>query len=238
MSIREVCFAMLAFCESHFRQIEASIPPPQWLPWDGKFNWRYQEKLPAQILIQKMARQITGLRAADELLLKGLLQEVGVMFRVLDEIEEDISFLSLALANGVWSSLHDSYAEYFWSEGDEDRQPPVQRKKIRAFVNRVFDMPDPSTADNVSRTIHRAFSDYVHARSAPTMGMVSGPPAQFHLDGNTDSSAQHNYVQQMPSYFCKHRSHRQSYLGAGRERRMLSTISFIRTTACENIVPE
>lgn len=148
-----------------------------------------------------MARQITGLRAADELLLKGLLQEVGVMVRVLDEIEEDISFLSLALANGVWSSPHDSYAEYFWSEGDKDRQPPVQRKKIRAFVNRVFEMPDPSTADNVSRTIHRAFSDYVHARSAPTMGMVSGPPAQFHLDGITDSSAQHNYVQQMPSYF-------------------------------------
>jgi hypothetical protein len=201
MAVREACFAMLAFAESHFRQIEGSVPPPQWVPWDGKFNWRYQEKLPTQILVQKMARQITGLKAADELLLKGLLQELGVMFRVLDELEEDISFLSLALANGTWYKLHDSYAEYFWSEDDDDRQPPVQRKKIRAFVNRVFDMPDPSSADAVGRTIHRAFSDYVHARSAPTMGMVSGPPARFHLDGITDISAKHNYVEQMPSYF-------------------------------------
>jgi hypothetical protein len=55
--------------------------------------------------------------------------------------------------------------------------------------------------DAVGRTIHPAFSDYVDARPAPTMGMISGPPARFHLDGITDSSAKHNYVQQIPSYF-------------------------------------
>ena len=199
--MRDICLALLEFIETNFRQIEALIPPPQWVPWDNKFNWRYQEKLPVQILIQKMARQVTGLKAADVLLSEGLLQEVGVMFRVLDEIEEDISFLALGLANGKWSALHNSYAEYFWVEDDNDRQQPVQRKRIRAFVNRVFDMPDPSSADAVGRTIHRAYSDFVHARSGPTMGMVSGPPAQFDLNGITDRLARRSYVEQMPSYF-------------------------------------
>jgi hypothetical protein len=201
MNVREVCMSLLEFSERYFRLIESSVPPPQWVPWDNRYNWRYVEQLPSQILVQKLARQITGLKAVDVLILKGLLQEVGVMFRVLDEISEDVSFISLAISNNDWTKNHRQYAEYFWSENEDDLQPTVQRKKIRAYINRIFDQPDPSSADAVGRTLHRAFSDYIHARSAPTMGMVSGPPALFHLDGITEGQTRQQYVDQISSYY-------------------------------------
>ncbi|HQY95070.1 MAG: hypothetical protein IPH79_12750 [Sphingomonadales bacterium] len=200
-NLRTLCISLLEFCERQFRLLELSVPPPEWVPWEGSFNWRYVEKQPTQMLVQKLARQITGLKALDHLFLKGLLQEVGVMFRVLDELSEDISYISLAMANDNWTENHTRYSDYFWSEDDEDRQPPVPRKKIRAYINRVFDLSDPSSADSVGRVLHKTYSDYIHARSAPTMGMVCGPPAQFELDGIADINARRPYVEQIPSYF-------------------------------------
>jgi hypothetical protein len=199
--MKNSCMALLDFTERFFREIESATPPPQWVPWEDKFNWRYREKLPSQILVQKIARQISGLKAADLLLSNGLLQELGVIFRVLDEIQEDVMFLSLGLATGKWSKKHQNYAEHFWSEDDDGPIPQVPRKNIRAFVNRVFSQPDPSTADSVGRTLHQAYSDFVHARSAPTMGMVVGPPPQYELDGIFDGPARRQYIEQMPSYY-------------------------------------
>jgi hypothetical protein len=145
MGYQQTCMRALTICESKFRLMEAAVPLPKWVPWDGRYNWRYIEKLPVQILVQKLARQITGLKALDMLLKQGFLQEVGVIFRVLDEIGEDIQFLSLGLSSGQWTELHENYADHFWSESEDDRIPMVRRRKIRAFVNRVFDVDDPST---------------------------------------------------------------------------------------------
>lgn len=199
--LRTLCLRLLEFCERHFRLLENSVPAPQWVPWGDEYNWRYVEKLPKQMVVQKLARQVTGLKTIDHLILQGFLQEVGIMFRVLDELSEDVFYVSLAMANGNWTENHAKYSDYFWSEDDDDKQPPVPRKKIRAYINRVFELPDPSSADAVGRTLHKAYSDFVHARSAPTMGMVCGPPAKFVLEGIVDVYAQQRYIEQMPSYF-------------------------------------
>lgn len=200
-TIRNTCLALQEFCEQQFRLIESAVPPPQWVPWGNAYNWRYTEQTPTQMLVQKLARQITGLKALDVLLAEGLLQEAGIMFRVLDEISEDVLFVTTALVNNAWTENHTKYAAYFWCEDESDQQPPLRRKTIRAFANRVFNQQDPSSADAVGRNLHRAFSDFIHARSAPTMGMVSGPPAKFHLDGITDTSARSQYIEQAPCYY-------------------------------------
>lgn len=201
MTIRDICLSTLEICERHFRLIEAAVPPPQWVEWENSYNWRFVERAPTQMLLQKLARQITGLKSADLLLQAGLLQEVGAAFRTLDEISEDILYISLGLSKGNWTENHDKYADYFWSESEDDHQPPVRRKNIRAFINRVYDIPNPSGADQAGRTLHKAFSDYIHARSAPIMSMVVGPPARFDLNGITNTIARNPYAQQIPSYF-------------------------------------
>jgi hypothetical protein len=201
MDYRSSCSIALEICESKFRMIEAATPRPQWVPWDGKHNWRYVEKLPSQMILQKLARQITGLKSLDILLQAGFLQEVGVIFRMLDEIGEDIQFIALGLSTENWTENHKKYADFFWSEANDDRQPPVRRKNIRAYVNRAFGSQDPSTADSVGQRIHKAFSDYIHARSAPIMGMVWGPPARYQLEGIRDNDARWPYISQAPSYY-------------------------------------
>ena len=199
--MRDVCMEALHICETYFRAAEANIPPAQWVPWEGTHNWRFIEKLPQQALVAKLARQITGLKCADTLLSLGYLQEVGLIFRVLDEISEDISYVSLAIVHSSWTDKHDDYLNYFWSEGQIDGPPPVKRKVIRAFVHRCGGLDDPSTADQMARQIHQTYSDYIHARSEPIMAMVCGPPPAFDLDGIRDTEARWAYSEQMPSYF-------------------------------------
>lgn len=198
---RPACIEALALVRRSFRMIEDKIPRAQWVPWDGLHNWRFVEQTHEQLLLQKLARQITGVQTIDLLLMAGHLQEIGVLYRMLDEIEQDISFIAIGIRNGAWTAHHDRYVKYFWSEDDEDRQPPVQRKTIRAYLNRAFDHPDPALGDSVGRTLHKAYSDYAHARSAPIMGMVKGPPASFDIDGITNAEARYPYVDQHPAYF-------------------------------------
>jgi hypothetical protein len=131
----------------------------------------------------------------------GHLQEIGVLYRMLDEIAEDITFLALGMRTGNWTSDHEAYAKYFWSEDDNDKQPPVQRKKVRAYVNRAAGQSNPSHGEAIGRLIHKTFSDYVHVRSAPIMGMVKGPPAHFDLDGIHTDEPRIPYVDQNPTYY-------------------------------------
>jgi len=200
-STRPACLEALEIVRRQFRNLETVVPPARWVPWNDGHNWRYVEQLPEQLLIQKLARQITGAQTTDLLLMSGNLQEVGVLYRMLDEIHEDVCFICLGMRTGKWTPQHDEYVRYFWSEDETDRQPPVRRRSIRAYVNRALGQPDPSRADSVGREIHKTYSDYAHARSAPIMGMVHGPPARFDLDGIHDAGARFPYIEQNPAYF-------------------------------------
>jgi hypothetical protein len=159
------------------------------------------ERLPSQALVQKLARLITGLKTFDLLLGAGHLQELGSMMRSIDEINQDILFISFGIIKNNWTSNHTSYLNYFWSENKGGGECPVRRKTIRAFVHRAGGLVDTSTADRVVREIYQTYSDYLHARSAPIMAMVVGPPARFDLDGIADSEARKPYIEQAPSYF-------------------------------------
>jgi hypothetical protein len=197
---RPACLEGLGIAERIFRTLETTVPPAQWVPWEGDYNWRFVEQLPQQLLLQKLAREITGIHAFDILLRAGQLQEVGVLYRSLDEVHEDILFVALGLKTGNWTTHHDAYCRYFWSEDELDSQPPVRRKTIRAYVNRALGQPNPSQADAVGRIIHKTFSDYIHARSAPIMAMVHGPPARFDLSGILDDGPRFPYILQSPMY--------------------------------------
>lgn len=118
---RSVCLEALALIRQHFRQLEAVVEPAKWVPWESGFNWRFTERGIDQLLIQKLARQISGVQTVDLLLMAGHLQEIGVLYRVLDEIEEDIMFLVLGLQNQDWTPYHEQYVSYFWSEDENDR---------------------------------------------------------------------------------------------------------------------
>lgn len=190
----------LARIRLHFLGIENSIAPAKWVPWDGRFNWRFVERDPQQLLVQKLARQISALHVIDILLMVGRLPEIGTLYRQLDEINEDIAFVALGLIKEIWTSDHEAYSDYFWSE-DSPRGPSVQRKNIRNFVHSSLGQSDVAAANRTGRLIHGVYSDFVHARSAPTMGMMKGPPPKFDLNAIYDKVARAPYDEQHLSYF-------------------------------------
>jgi hypothetical protein len=95
--------------EAAFRRIEVRVPPPTRKVWKNGFVFRYAEQTIHQAIVQKLARTISGLHAVDLLLGRGFFQEQGMIQRALDELGEDIVFLSLAVINGDLTPRHIQY---------------------------------------------------------------------------------------------------------------------------------
>ena len=58
-----------------FKRLEDMVPPPQKVPHGDAFVFRYKEKTTHQVIVQKLARMVSGLHADRLLLENRLLQE-------------------------------------------------------------------------------------------------------------------------------------------------------------------
>ena len=113
------------------------------------------------------------------------------MQRILDELQEDVTFLSLGVIFNKRSKLHDDYlAAFFEEEFDADtamestqKRPTIPRKKIRAAIASMEIGLDRNTGVEVARTVSKAYSGYVHAASPHIMDMYGGNPPRFHMRG-------------------------------------------------------
>jgi hypothetical protein len=176
-----------------FRQFERSLPQPQALPHCDSFVFRYVNKGILEALVQKLARCISGLHAVSVLIDTGYVQEAGVLFRTLDEIQEDIFFLATAETNAAKTARHDQYLQAFYAEvifsrpkGSVDTPKPkmVPRKKIRAHTMNTFGKGlNVSQGLAAGETVSSAYSGYVHAASENIMDMYGGNPPHFHIKG-------------------------------------------------------
>lgn len=176
-----------------FRRVEAAIPPPKSVTRGGSFVFRYENKGIHEALIQKLARYISGLNAVAVLLRAGYVQEIGVLFRTLDEIQEDIFFLAVAETNGARTERHTKFLDAFYAEavfsrpeGSIEVKKPdlLPRKKIRAHtMSAIGGGIDTASAGVVSESVSTAYSGYVHAASENVMDMFGGSPPHFHLTG-------------------------------------------------------
>jgi hypothetical protein len=185
--------------EVTFRYLESKVPQPIKISRGDGFVLRYQEKTPQQALLQKFARQISGLHAIDVLHENGFCQEQGVIQRTLDDIEEDILFIAFGLSTGKWTENHTRYLEYFWAE--EQGSGTVKRDKIRAYINRAAGLLDPSTASDNGREIFKAYSGYVHAASINVIDMCAGNPPRYHLAGMRNNPLYDDHAQDLWNYF-------------------------------------
>lgn len=181
---------VLSELDDTFRRLEAQVPPPVMAKQANGVVWRYHEKLPQQALLQKLARYISGLRASYLLLENGYCQELGVMRRIMDEIDEDIAFITLGLIHGM-TDRHNQYLEHFWLESPGPS--PVKRDKIRAFVTDHTE--NPSEANAAGRTVFRTLSAYVHATSVAIVDMCEGDPPRFELAGMKDNPIYPDHVE-------------------------------------------
>lgn len=194
----------LGHMASTIHKFEKLVPPPKIVSLPFGEVYRYVEKSPQQALVLKSARVVTGLHALRLLLEHGLFQEQGSIQRILDELNEDIAFISYGIINDDLTELHQRFLDAFFEEEFDQatamestqRRPMIPRTKIQAalaqFESRAI---DPSRGKKLSRTIQKTYSGYVHAAAAHIMDLYGGEPPHFHVNGmlGTEREDDHRY---------------------------------------------
>ena len=197
--------------EAALRVCERKVPPPQRVPFGDSFVYRYVEQSIHQALVQKLARVVSGLHAATLLLEHGFPQEQAALHRILDELQEDVHFLCHAIISNEVTDLHRAYLQAFYEEefdNPEDpvastqKRPMVHRKKIRAYLARCKESPlDPSRGIELSRTLSKTYSGFVHAASPQIMDMYGGNPPVFHVAGMFGTPRLEEHAEDLWNYF-------------------------------------
>ncbi len=168
------------------------LGPPRRVSFADSYVYRFDGRTAREAMLQKLVRVVSGLRAADILREAGYVQEQAVIQRVLDEINEDIQFLSGPALFDVETEHHQTYLNsFFEEEADSDsgelgaqNRPMVPRKKIRAYIAKIQGPSlDPSTGAKLARQLSKGYSGYVHAASPQIMEMFGGDPPQFAMNG-------------------------------------------------------
>lgn len=206
----QFCHALEAM-DAALRILQTRVSPPVKVPFADGFEYRYEEKTLEQALIQKLARIVTGLRSAQLLLKHGLLQEQVAIHRILDEFQQDITFLVYARLFNDLSDLHRRYLEAFYEEeldkpenpiDSSQARPSIPRQKIRAYIaDKERAENDPSRTIELTRTLSKAYSGFVHGASPQIMNMYGGPSVGFQVSGQGDTPHQRDHQIDLWNYF-------------------------------------
>ena len=196
---------------SVFDGLFAQDKPPKRQQVDSKYMYRYEDKSIRQAIIQKLARLVTGLQAVVMLNRCGLLQEQATLQRTLDEFDQDIIFLCHAIIYHDRVELHDRYLDAFYQEEfdspfnaieSSQKRPMVPRKKILAYISKDRGTGyDQSSTIEVTRTIDKLNSGYVHGASPQLMELYYGEPPRFHLFSSKESPYLEDYSDTILYYF-------------------------------------
>jgi len=199
--------------ESWFFALEKHVPQPIKMPFRHHFVFRYKEKSLEQALIQKLARVVTGLHSARILLNRGFLQEQIAIHRMLDELQEDISFLSLARLDDGITDLHQRYIDAFYEEefdvpenalASTQKRPSIPRQKIRAYLAMkmaAIGISNPCRGAELMRTLSKTYSGFVHGASPQVMNMYGGFPPRFHISGMLGTPHEQAHRRDLWNYF-------------------------------------
>lgn len=183
----------LGHMERTVHDLASRIDPPKWTLYsNSEYGFRYAEKGALQAIVQKMARVVSSLRAAQILLNQGYVQEHAAICRMVDESSEDITFLSLGMIYGE-TNLHKKFLEDFYLEEFDDASRPAQtrikrsntpRDKIHGYLtSNPSAGTDPSSSKAAIQVVHKTFSGFVHGASPHIMETYGGPPMRFHMTG-------------------------------------------------------
>ncbi len=197
--------------ESALYRYEALVPHPQKVTMLKSFVFRYKEQTIQQALILKLARTITGLRSANILLNNGFFQEQSAIQRMLDEFDQDINFLSIAVLNDDITELHKKYLTALYEEEFDKPEDPVAskqkrqmipRNKIIAYIARAEqEACNPSRTIDVTKTINKTYSGYIHAAATQVMDLYGGPQPKFNVSGMLNTPHEAVYRNDLWNYF-------------------------------------
>lgn len=209
--MKGLLFATLEELDRAVLILSDAVPQPRKVSFADSYAFRHAEKLPRQAIVQKVAKAVTTLRASLLLCNNGFFQEQAMLQRVLDEVQEDILYLSLPLiGNEPYSKSHATFLDAFFLEDFDmktgkpvdSKRRMVPRQKIRSYIaNSIFAAPNPSQQIDNSRFISNLYSSYVHGASFTIMDTYGGSPPRFHTQGMLNTPLESSYRDDSLNYF-------------------------------------
>lgn len=196
--------------DAALNELTGCVAPPKDVLVNGMRAYRYVEQTTEQAIILKLVRYVSGLRACQMLLDHGFVQELGVLQRVLTDIEEDVTFLACSIIFNNSNEFHRRFLATFWQEEfDMSGKRPksvardmVPRSKIRAYNAAAHQMNlDPSTTIEVIQTVSSVYSGFVHAPACHVMELYAGNPPSFHTNGMLRTGRQDEHCEDLWNQF-------------------------------------
>lgn len=197
--------------EQSVHELAGNVPAPRLVQKSCGRVFRYEERLPAQAVVLKLARLVSTLRATHLLLDQGFVQEVATLERVIGEIQEDVFFL--VTGDEATTPRYGRFLDDFWEEefdaksalASTQKRGMTPRQKIRAQIGRFVSQIEGSTADSSRtteqlRTVDNAQSGYVHGAAPQLMEMYGGSPPRFHMAGMLGTAREQEHGEQFWNY--------------------------------------
>jgi hypothetical protein len=190
--------------------LAARVPAPVLVKRHGNPFLRYKEQTIHQAVVLKLARLVSNLNAAQLLLDNGYVHEQAALQRMIDEGDEDTTFLTLAIMSNDITDLHKQYLAAFWQEEFDgptamestQKRPSIPRNKINAWIARhPLSGIDESTGIAVTRTIHKTYSGYIHGAAPHIMDLYGGVPPRFHMEGMLGTPRHEDHADDLLNYY-------------------------------------
>ena len=171
------------------QQIENKFEKPISKNMSGHWVWRYENPRLEHIVIQRLYRIISGLKACYGLLRQGQIQEIGVILRTITEFQYDIMFLLENYGTNALTQHQKKFIEEITKEGYIDINIPflgavdremVSRKKVLASVARSLnEAGNESDAQRLVEIDTDIFSGYVHGAYPNVMDIYGQNPSDI-----------------------------------------------------------
>ncbi len=171
-----------------YQEMAGKIEAPIFADFGGFRAWRYQTLTESLVCFLKGVKVLSTLNASMVLLRAGYAQEIGALCRMIDDFCNEIFFLLMPQDGKNFSKEQIQFLNDFFQEefdkpanplGSTQNRVNVPIRKIHATFAKIAKTElNPSDAQEMLRTTHKAFSGYVHGAYPHIMEMFGGPQPQ------------------------------------------------------------
>lgn len=193
MPIEDYLQQSLQRLESFYLDMQGAAGPLLYRDKGPTRQFRHENLTESLACYLKGVKAISTLNACLVLLRQGYAQEVGALCRMVDDFCNEIFFLLMPQGEAGFSQDQIKFLENFFQEEFEKPGDPLRSlqkrdtvpvKKIHATFGKLSQGElNASDAQELLRTVHQAFSGYVHGAYPHIMEMFGGNPPRFHVSG-------------------------------------------------------
>lgn len=210
MAIEDYLDESLGRLEQIYATMDAAVGPVSFRDIGPYRQFRHERPTESVACYLKGIKAISTLYACVLLLRAGHTQEVAALCRMVDDFCNEILFLLVPQDGDDYSEEQIRFLENFFQEEFEHPGDPlrslqkrdtVPMKKIFATFGKLASGEvNPSDAQELLRTVHQAFSGYVHGAYPHIMEMYGGNPPRFHVSGMLQTPRVREWQTQLIGY--------------------------------------